>query len=166
MHKTTDKTRQEEIIVRNITNRNITPLNDNGNGIEFSFHYKLYLLKNCTNKIGVLVNAFKEWHTEAPIEDFRAIGGRIAGILKTMNNDYGYLLEIMWLSVPRSPNGSHLSYIQKIIYNKQQKDKQKVNQTQPIRNIITAEQKRIDDEKYNKEWKERMSKKKQGIVND
>jgi hypothetical protein len=136
MNEITDKTRQEEIIIRNITNRNITANNANNLTMQFSFHYKLYLLKNCSNKIGVLVNAFKEWHTEAPQEDFNGLGGRLSGICKTINNDYGYLLELLWSSVPRSPNGSHLNYIQKIISNKKQKD----IQNQPERIMKSAKE--------------------------
>jgi hypothetical protein len=128
MNETLDKRGGEEIRIRNIPNiniSNITPTSGINNAIEFSFPYKLYLLKKCSYKIGVLVDAFKQWHHEAPDEDFNNIGGRIAGICKSMNNDYGYILEILWTSVPRSPNGSHLNYIQGIINSKKNGNKNK-----------------------------------------
>jgi len=69
-------------------------------------------LNKSKNKIGVLVDAFKACHVRAPPADFENLGGRLAGILKTISNDYNYLLELIWDTRSIEIAGSHLNYIQ------------------------------------------------------
>jgi len=64
------------------------------------------------NKIGFLVDAFKAYHAHAPPADFENLGGRLAGILKTISNDYNYLLGLIWDTRSVAIRGSHLNYIQ------------------------------------------------------
>ena len=78
----------------------------------FAFKEKL---NNGSNKVGILVTGFKVWHPGAPPEDFANCGNRIAGMLKQMNNDYGFLLEKIYQSGSKSIAGSHLNYIQGIL---------------------------------------------------
>jgi len=72
-------------------------------------------LNQVKNKVGFLVDAFKTYHTHAPPGDFEDLGGRIAGILKSISYDYGYLLKLIWDSRSRDISGSHLNYIQGMI---------------------------------------------------
>lgn len=69
-------------------------------------------LKESKNKVGTLTDIFKACHENAPPEDFDNLGGRIAGILKQANNDYGYLAKLIWNTSSDSIAGSHLNYIQ------------------------------------------------------
>ena len=69
-------------------------------------------LNQTKNKVGFLVDAFKTYHAHAPPEDFGDLGGRIAGILKSISYDYGYLLDRIWNSQSIDISGSHLNYIQ------------------------------------------------------
>lgn len=87
----------------------------------FSF-FKLSLNKG-DNPVAVLCDAFKKWHSDAPPEDFEALGDRIAGIAKTVSKDYGYILKLMWDSCSTSITGSHLNYIQGIIREKKKRQR-------------------------------------------
>ena len=76
-------------------------------------------LKNKVNNINdkraktaFIIDAFKTYHTHAPPGDFENLGGRIAGILKSISFDYGYLLKLIWDTSSADIAGSHLSYIQ------------------------------------------------------
>jgi hypothetical protein len=64
------------------------------------------------SKVGVLITAFKTLHPQAPAEDFDELGGRIAAIAKGANNDWGYVLKIIWETSCVNIAGSHLNYIQ------------------------------------------------------
>jgi len=66
-------------------------------------------------KIGFLINAFKFYHSHAPADDLENSNGRIAGILKSISYDYGYLLKLIWDSQSIDISGSHLNYIQGMI---------------------------------------------------
>jgi hypothetical protein len=83
----------------------IPPLNN-----FFSFKGTLESTDN-GNRVGVLVNAFKEWHTNAPQEDIENCGNRFAGMLKT-TNDATFILSKIWDTSSREIVGSHLNYIQ------------------------------------------------------
>lgn len=72
---------------------------------------KLNEITNKKGKIGFLGDVFKALHPHAPPEDLQSSASRIAGILKTMNNDYGYLLKLIWDSSSANIAGSHLNYI-------------------------------------------------------
>lgn len=72
-------------------------------------------LNKSTNKVGFLVTIFKNLHSHAPPEDFEDIGGRIAGILKLISNDHGYLLKLIWQTAAADIAGSHLNYISGIV---------------------------------------------------
>ena len=63
-------------------------------------------------KLGLLVEEFTFHHQKAPPEDFENLGGRVAGLLKQANNDYGYLAMLIWNTSSASIAGSHLNYIQ------------------------------------------------------
>lgn len=69
-------------------------------------------LNKSKNKTGFLVEVFKEVHSRAPPGDFENLGGRIAGILKTISNDHLYLLGLIWDTSSVEIKGSHLNYIQ------------------------------------------------------
>lgn len=69
-------------------------------------------LNKSKNKVGFLVDTFKAYHAHAPPADFENLGGRLAGILKTISNDYNYLLKLIWDSRSIKIAGSHLNYIQ------------------------------------------------------
>ncbi len=71
--------------------------------------------RNKKDKIGLLVETFEFHHRNAPDGDFADLGGRIAAILKTINNDYGYFLKLIWDTASGNIAGSHLGYIQGII---------------------------------------------------
>ena len=79
------------------------------------FEFNEIISKNGCNKVGVLVNAFKAWHSKAPPEDFKDCGNRIAAMLKQCNQDYGFLLKQIYVSGTNSIAGSHLNYIQGIL---------------------------------------------------
>jgi len=51
----------------------------------------------------------------------------IAGMWSKGHRDTGYLLEVIWVTAAKNPNGSHLNYIQAII-NKQNVEKKPVQQ--------------------------------------
>lgn len=69
-------------------------------------------LNKSKNKVGFLVEVFKGLHSRAPPGDFENLGGRLAGILKTVSNDYPYLLKLIWDTRSIKIAGSHLNYIQ------------------------------------------------------
>jgi len=69
-------------------------------------------LQETKNKVGFLVQVFKAFHAHAPPEDFEDLGGRLAGVLKLISNDYGYLLKLIWDTASVAIAGSHLNYIQ------------------------------------------------------
>jgi hypothetical protein len=73
------------------------------------------------NKVAFMVDVFKTLHDDAPPEDFKQLGGRLAGILKQANNDYCHVLQIMWKTSADGIMGSHLNWIQKILTNSKQK---------------------------------------------
>lgn len=68
------------------------------------------ILNNTTNKVAVLVSAFKTLHPDCPIEDISDCGGRIAGMIK-QRHDPGLILLKIWLTSPVNIAGSHLNYI-------------------------------------------------------
>ena len=74
-----------------------------------------YLIKSKAekNKVGFLVDAFKEIHTNAPKMDLDRLGGRMAGLYKSCQGNTELLLKIIWCSVTQNIQGSHLDYITK-----------------------------------------------------
>ena len=72
-------------------------------------------LPNRNGKIAFLIDAFKIYHSDAPPDDLENLGGRIAGILKSISYDYGYLLGLIWDSGSIDISGSHLNYIQGMV---------------------------------------------------
>lgn len=72
-------------------------------------------LNKSKNKIGFLVEIFKALHSWAPPGDSENLGGRLAGILKTISNDHLYLLGLIWNTSSVEIKGSHLNYIQGIL---------------------------------------------------
>jgi len=92
-----------------------------------SFVDYIRLSKEVTDKVGFLTLAFKRLHPHAPADDLISLGGRIAGIWSKCHKDTGYLLEVIWVTAAKNPNGSHLNYIQAIL-NKQPDKKAPVQQ--------------------------------------
>ena len=91
------------------------------------------------NKIAFLIDSFKFYHSNAPLEDFQNVGGRLAGILKTISNDYLYLLKLIWDSSSTEIAGSHLNYIQGMIGGKKDEHKSKGSSRElPGRNTYTT----------------------------
>jgi hypothetical protein len=64
------------------------------------------------NAVGVLVDAFRALHPDAPEDDLKDPGGRLGAIMKTCSGDAGYVLKLIWDSSSGSIAGSHLNYIQ------------------------------------------------------
>jgi hypothetical protein len=87
-----------------------------------SFVDYIKLSKEVTDKVGLLTMAFKRLHPHCPADDLVNTGGRIAGIWVKCHKDTGYLMEVIWVTAAKNPNGSHLNYIQAII-TKQSADK-------------------------------------------
>ena len=97
-------------------------------------------LRNGGNKVSVLVMAFKNWHKDAPQEDFDhdLLYGYIGKMAKRLNGDYGYFLKILWDTVTCSISGSHLNYINAMISSqlkKQSKDNvsKKIKEATPMK---------------------------------
>ena len=74
-----------------------------------------YELPNKKRKVAFLIDVFRAYHSKAPPDDLENLGGRIAGILKSISYDYGYLLGLIWDSRSINISGSHLNYIQGMI---------------------------------------------------
>ena len=93
-----------------------------------SFVDYIRLSKEVTDKVGFLTLAFKRLHPHAPADDLIGLGGRIAQLWsQKCHKDTGYLLEVIWVTGAKNPNGSHLNYIQAIL-NKQPDKKAPVQQ--------------------------------------
>ena len=69
-------------------------------------------LVNKKDKISFCIDAFRFYHSNASPDDLENSGGRIAGILKLISNDYDYFLKLIWDTSSANIAGSHLSYIQ------------------------------------------------------
>ena len=68
------------------------------------------LLNSTSNKVAVLVGAFKILHPDATSEDLETAGGRLAGMIKQAG-DAGLVLLKIWMTAPVNIVGSHLNYI-------------------------------------------------------
>lgn len=66
------------------------------------------ILDSTNNKVGVLTEAFKTLHPDAPKDDYDC-APRLAGMLR--NSDPGFILLKIWQTSPVCPAGSHLNYI-------------------------------------------------------
>ena len=93
-----------------------------------SFVDYIKLSKEVTNKVGFLTMAFKRLHPHAPADDLVNVGGRIAALWARSHKDTGYLLELIWVTAAKNPNGSHLNYIQAILDKKTNDKKQPTQQ--------------------------------------
>jgi hypothetical protein len=93
-----------------------------------AFPHYLKMSQEVSDKVGFLTCCFKRLHPHAPKEDFVNLGGRIARLWVNLNRDTGYCLQVIWDSSSKSPNGSHLNYMQAII----QKKVKLNNQPQPV----------------------------------
>ena len=100
------------------------------------------LIKSETNKVGVLITAFKEWHSDAPPEDFEILGGYMGKLFK-QSGDSGYLLKIIWDTASISPAGSHLNYISGIL-----KSKKKDNHTKSMADSMVNDPEKFIKGKY------------------
>ena len=80
-----------------------------------SFNQLRGQLIKSTNKVSFIVDIFKGLHPEAPPEDFKELGGRIAGIIKQARGEYLLVLQAIWKSSADGIIGSHLNYIQGIL---------------------------------------------------
>ncbi|GAI31183.1 unnamed protein product, partial [marine sediment metagenome] len=78
---------------------------------------------NKKGKIAFLTDAFKYYHKNAPLIDFEGLGGRIAGILKLISDDYRYLAKLIWDSSSVDIAGSHLNFIQGTLRGQRQRAK-------------------------------------------
>lgn len=68
-----------------------------------------------TNKVGFLIDMFKETHINAPEDDFDRLNGRMAGIYKYAKGDMVIIIKSIWRSCADSIQGSHLDYITKSV---------------------------------------------------
>jgi hypothetical protein len=63
------------------------------------------------NKVGFLIDTFKETHLKAPQSDFDRLSGRMAGLYRMSKGNTGIILEAIWCSCSKTLQGSHLDYI-------------------------------------------------------
>lgn len=111
--KRRDQTRDSETAVsafskKEVSNPTLT--------LPVSFSEWLEYLEKTSNKVGALVDVFKQLHSNAPTEDMGPqLGGRIAALYKLASKDYRRLLQSMWLAAATPIVGSHLSYIQGMV---------------------------------------------------
>jgi len=71
------------------------------------------------NKVGMLVQAFRQFHAGAPAEDLESCGGRIADWWKRKSRDTRYILRAIWDTAAIRIEGSHLNYIHGMLFPKQ-----------------------------------------------
>jgi hypothetical protein len=74
------------------------------------------LLETYTDHVAFLVTAFKKLHSNAPDIDLEKCGGRIAGMWSKKGKDTGYVLKLIWDTASTGIAGSHLDYIQAILF--------------------------------------------------
>jgi hypothetical protein len=79
--------------------------------------YRALMIK-APNQVGFLVSAFKHLHFDAPQEDIDGCGGRIADWWKRKSRDTRYLLGVIWDTKNKQIMGSHLNYIDGVIFPK------------------------------------------------
>jgi hypothetical protein len=79
--------------------------------------FENYCVRNrlTTNKVGFLIDAFREIHTNAPESDAKVLAGRMAGIYKMTQGNTEVVLKLIWRSSAERIKGSHLDYIQKAV---------------------------------------------------
>lgn len=94
------------------------------------------------NKIRVLVKYFRDWHTDAPIEELTSedIYGFMGAICRVVDNQYGLVLRKIFDTIPYTISGSHLKYIKgalkdKMIENHKNKVKKSIENLDPDRYI-------------------------------
>jgi hypothetical protein len=77
--------------------------------------FEVYLEKSkeTKNKVGFLIDTFKETHSNIPPSDLINLNGRIAGLYKTCKGDTEAILKAIWCSCSIEIYGSHLDYITK-----------------------------------------------------
>jgi phage replication O-like protein O len=68
------------------------------------------------DKVAFLVNAFKKLHSNAPDIDMEKCGGRIAGMYGKKGKDTGFILKIIWDTASMGIAGSHLDYIDAVLF--------------------------------------------------
>jgi len=98
--------------------------------------YELTKLANKREKVAFLIDSFKFYHSNAPPDDLENSGGRIAGILKSISYDYGYLLKLIWDSSSVDIAGSHLNYIQGMIRKGKKTEPSRLSTDDEIRRSI------------------------------
>ena len=86
-----------------------------------SFNHLRKRAMESPDKIAFVVDVFHNLHDDAPPEDFKGLGGRLAGIVKQSGNDYLRVLQVIWIASAMGIQGSHLNYIQGMMRNGKQK---------------------------------------------
>jgi hypothetical protein len=76
------------------------------------------VMAQAPNHVGFLVSAFKRLHPDAPQEDIDGCGGRIADWWKRKSRDTRYILGVIWDTAPSEIRGSHLNYIDAVLFPK------------------------------------------------
>jgi len=89
--------------------------------ITFSDYLNLSEVYN--DKIAFLVTAFKKLHSSAPDIDLEKCGGRLAGMYGKKGKDTGYILKVIWDTASQSIAGSHLDYIDAVLFKNGSKPK-------------------------------------------
>ena len=95
-------------------------------------------LRTEPNKVGYLMDAFKEIHSNLPSEDLetKTLAGKMAQIWKLCNKDSGRALQLIWKSSADNPVGSHLDYILGMVKNVRFNNKQIIQQ--PRNKLVDA----------------------------
>jgi len=77
--------------------------------------FEVYLTKSreTKNKVGFLIDTFKETHSNIPESDLINLNGRMAGLYKTCKGNTEEILGAIWRSCSIEITGSHLDYITK-----------------------------------------------------
>lgn len=100
----------------NKTKVNNRPSNEGGVAACFSLEDYLALMLTEKNQVGFLVSAFQRLHPDAPQEDIDGCGGRIADWWKRKSRDTRYILSAIWDTAPTQIKGSHLNYIDAVLF--------------------------------------------------
>jgi hypothetical protein len=82
----------------------------------FTFEHYRNLMEVYPDQIAFLITAFKKLHSNAPDIDMQKCGGRLAGMYGKKGNDTGYILKVIWDTASVGITGSHLDYINAVLF--------------------------------------------------
>lgn len=139
----TDKTQSQEILNNHMTSydRHAIELDKEYNTNDGQAHQIKSLVDfkeeigKASNKVGYLAKIFQELHKSCPPEDKKGCYGRLGKMSKIYNNDYCYVLAAIVRSQDgiQTIDGSHLSFIEKMLQNKNNGNGNKPQETQNSR---------------------------------